>query len=221
MEKINKAKAKVSAQDFMPMRKTINSLRAAAKNCRGCHLYKNATQTVFGSGKLSAKLIVVGEIPGNQEDKIGEPFVGPAGSLLHNFFNEAEIDWEDIYLTNVVKHFKFKLIQNKRLHRSPLASEISACMPWLSAEIHVLNPRAILCLGSIAAKSLIHKEFKVTEQRGKWYKINSHIKALATFHPSAILRAREDKKRHEMKKIFLKDIKKAAAFLGQLLAVIY
>lgn len=192
-----------SAKDFMPSKLMLSALNKAAKHCQGCHLYQNATQTVFGEGSEYARLIIVGEIPGDKEDIQGKPFVGPAGALLRQAVESSDLDWEDIYLTNVVKHFKFYYKNNQRVHRSPIGAEIKACRPWLDAEIKVLQPKVIVCLGSIAAKSLIDKKFHITENRGKWFDYNftENIsgKILATYHPSAILRAPDEAVRHEMK----------------------
>jgi uracil-DNA glycosylase len=202
-----------SAKDFMPSRLSINSLRAAAKKCEGCPLYKEATQTVFGQGSENARLIIVGEIPGDKEDEQGAPFVGPAGTLLRDTIQQANLDWEDVYLTNVVKHFKFYWKNNRRMHRSPVGTEIKACMPWLEAEITAVQPQAILCLGATAAKALVDKNFHISEGRGKWFDYSSYSRILVTYHPSAILRAPDIKVRYEMKKNFVSDVKKVAEFL--------
>jgi uracil-DNA glycosylase family protein len=199
-----------SAKDFMPKRLSLTLLRKAAHNCQGCHLYKNAKQTVFGEGTKNAKIIMVGEIPGEKEDEIGRPFVGPAGKLLRQAIEEIDLDWEDIYFTNIVKHFKFILQNNRKLHRSPIGSEIKACLPWLQAEIKVIKPKMIVCLGATAAKSVIDKNFRLKEQRGKWLTYSENCDAMVTYHPSAILRAPSDEERHAMKKTFLKDLKKLA-----------
>ena len=201
-----------TAREYLPERFTLPALRKAAAVCKGCHLYKEATQTVFGEGKTKAKILVVGEIPGEKEDEAGKPFVGPAGKLLRETVAAAGIDWEDIYLTNVVKHFKFAYINQRKMHRSPNGAEVRACMPWLEAEMEVIQPQVILCLGSTAAKSLINKNFKIREQHGKWFHLNER-NVLATFHPSAILRTIDHTSRHQMKNWFLKDLKKIAGLL--------
>jgi uracil-DNA glycosylase family protein len=207
-----KEKKNLSAADFMPSRLNLSTLRKAANLCEGCHLYKEATQTVFGEGTSSAKIIFVGEIPGNKEDKEGRPFVGPAGTLLRSALEKTNLDFEDLYFTNVVKHFKFVYSNKKYLHRSPVSAEIKACQPWLNAEIKVIEPRIIVCLGATAAKTLINKKFLITQQRGKWFDYSAECKIIVTLHPSAILRSPEEKARHIMKTVFVRDIKKIALF---------
>lgn len=203
-----------SALPYLPQRLTLSSLRKAAEYCKGCHLYQHATQTVFGEGRKSARVMIVGEIPGEKEDEMGKPFVGPAGKLLRQTIETVGIDWEDIYLTNVVKHFKFAFLHDRKMHRSPIQAEIRACMPWLSAELSVVKPQIILCLGSTAAKSLIDKNFKIRKQHGTWFTTNESIHTLATFHPSAILRTIDSNSRDEMKRFFTQDLKKIAKFLA-------
>jgi uracil-DNA glycosylase family protein len=207
------SKKNISAADFIPNRPTLSALQKAAQTCRGCSLYKKATQTVFGIGSPNASVIVVGEIPGDKEDVEGEPFVGPAGKFLRSTIEKTALDFEDIYFTNVVKHFKFIYSNKKRLHRSPVSSEIKACRPWLDTEIKVISPKIIVCLGSVAAKTLIDKKFLITKQRGKWFNYSEECKIIVTFHPSAILRAPDETARHTMKALFLKDLKKIGLFL--------
>jgi uracil-DNA glycosylase family protein len=206
-------KKNVTAADFLPVRQTLLSLKNAASICHGCPLYKNATQTVFGEGRSNAKLMIVGEIPGNKEDILGKPFQGPAGMLLRQSLEVSGIDMEDAYFTNVVKHFKFKLLNNRRMHRSPVASEIHACLPWLEAQIHVIQPQIILCLGAIAAKTLVNKKFQLRVERGKWVEQSKNLRILVTFHPSAILRTVDKDSRHKMKTLFIKDLKKVTLAL--------
>ena len=203
-------KKDISAADFMPSKLTLSSLKKAATTCEGCHLYKEATQTVFGAGSPNAKIFFVGEIPGYKEDKEGQPFVGPAGTLLKSTIEKTTLDFEDLYFTNVVKHFKFVYSNKKFLHRSPVSSEIKACQPWLDAEIKVIEPKIIVCLGATAAKTLVNKKFLITKQRGKWFDYSEECKIIVTFHPSAILRSPDEKARHEMKASFMRDIKKIA-----------
>lgn len=211
---MTKSKTKeISAADYLPEEWNIPSLKEAAKNCHGCHLYKNATQTVFGSGSEKAKLMVVGEIPGMKEDLTGIPFTGPAGMFLRKNLQSSGIDLDEVYFTNVVKHFKFTYMNKRKLHRSPVGKEIRACKPWLEAEIEVVKPKVILCLGLIAAQVLVDKQFHIREQRGQWFENERKIRLMATFHPSAILRAVGHESREEMKKMFLKDIKKVVVFL--------
>lgn len=208
------AKNPKSAADFLPETLTLPSLRKAAAHCRGCHLYQHATQTVFGEGAKSAALMVVGEIPGDKEDQQGHPFVGPAGTLLRKAFETSGVDINDLYLTNVVKHFKFSYVNQRKLHRSPIGSEIKACLPWLTAEIEVVKPKVILCLGATAAKAIMYKDFRMKEEHGQWYKKPpSPIAIIATYHPSSVLRAITHDDRDVLKNILLKDLKKVARFL--------
>lgn len=207
-------KLKVSAADYLPSKLTLPNLQKASKKCHGCHLYKKATQTVFGEGPNNASLMVVGEIPGKVEDETGHPFTGPAGTLLKNSFEEIDIDWEDLYFTNVVKHFKFEYLNKRKMHRSPVGAEINACMPWLDAEIKVIQPKLILCLGLTAAKALVGNKVSINRDRGKVLPFRETLKAFITFHPSAILRAVEDKDRHRMKRLFVNDLRKAADFIA-------
>lgn len=204
-----------SAMNFLPAKQTISSLRSAAEKCQGCHLYNHAKQTVFGSGSNHASLMIVGEIPGEKEDELGKPFVGPAGIFLRKAIETSGLELKHVYMTNVVKHFKFVYSYKRKLHRSPVAAEIKACQPWLDAEIKVIKPKAILCLGLTAAKSLVNKNFHIREHHGKWFKFAEMISILVTFHPSAILRAPDDEARQKMKKLFFSDLKKVATFLHE------
>lgn len=189
-----------SALDYFPDKLDYRSLRAAAEKCKGCDLYKNATQTVFGEGKKGAGIMLIGEVPGDEEDKQGHPFVGPAGRLLNKALVEAGIDRERTYLTNAVKHFKWKPAGKRRLHQKPNAQEINACRPWLAAEIEGVNPEIIVCLGATAAQTLLGNSFRVTKMRGQWFEYEDGRKVIATIHPSAILRTpdidREQEYRH-------------------------
>ncbi len=197
----------------MPKKKTIGTLNKFSQKCQGCDLYKNATQTVFGEGPDNSDLIVVGEQPGAKEDILGKPFTGPSGIFLRKIMEECGLDLQTVYFTNVVKHFKFENINGRKMHRTPIAREIKACTPWLEAEIELINPKIILCLGVTAAKTLVSKSFHLHEERGKWIKLSPHTKIIVSFHPSAILRAPDEKSRHELKNILTKDIKKIANFL--------
>ena len=181
-----------SAFDYLPEDLSYLSLVRAAEGCRGCDLYKNATQTVFGEGDLASGVVFVGEQPGDEEDLQGHPFVGPAGRLLDKAFNEAGIDRSRIYVTNAVKHFKWKPRGKRRLHEKPKASEIAACDPWLRAELILTQPRILVCLGATAAQSLFGRDFRVTKMRGQWLESEIGARALATIHPSAILRTPAD-----------------------------
>ena len=201
----------VTAADFVPPGPaSLDDLRAAAAGCRGCHLYENATQTVFGDGGDRADVVLVGEQPGDQEDRRGEPFVGPAGKLLDKALADAGIDRTRAYVTNVVKHFKWKPVGKRRIHQKPNAEEIGACRPWLDAELDRLKPRIVVCLGATAAQALLGRGFKVTERRGQVIEWDRDPLALATVHPSSILRARDDDARHREYEAFVADLRVAA-----------
>ena len=179
-----------SAADFIPTRPTLPRLRAASKGCRGCHLWKVGTQTVFGEGPADASVVIVGEQPGDKEDLAGRPFVGPAGKLLDVALEDAGIDRERVYLTNAVKHFKWERGPGKRrIHKKPNDTEVRACHSWLDAELAVIEPRVIVCLGATAAQALLGRSFRVTRDRGKPVDSDLAPHVLATIHPSAILRA--------------------------------
>jgi len=200
----------MSAEDFLPDRWTLTSLRRAAATCRGCPLYRHATQTVFGEGLLKARAMIVGEVPGDQEDRQGEPFVGPAGRVLDEALEQAGIRREDAYVTNAVKHFKFEERGKRRLHKKPAWSEIKACRPWLLAEIEVVRPEVIVCLGATAAQSLLGREFRITRQRGQWITPPGMVPVMATYHPSAILRAPEKEARQRMQAELIEDLSRVA-----------
>jgi uracil-DNA glycosylase family protein len=189
---MGKAGAAEKTLEFLPDELSYRALKAASMECRGCDLYKNATQTVFGEGRISSGVIFVGEQPGDEEDLTGRPFVGPAGRLFDKALAEAGIDREKIYLTNTVKHFKWKPKGKRRIHEKPNASEINACDPWLRSEITLIKPRILVCLGATAAQALLGKQFRVTQMRGKWLDSTLAKKTIATIHPSAILRTPDD-----------------------------
>src|SRR3954462_4038518 len=178
-----------TAAAFQPETLSMRALRAAVQTCRGCPLYANATQAVFGEGKLTAEVVLVGEQPGDQEDLAGAPFVGPAGKLLDRALDEAGIDRGITYVTNAVKHFKWKARGTRRIHDKPTWTETLACRPWLEAELALVKPRALVLLGATAAQALLGKSFKVTQERGK--PLDSELAELvvATIHPSAVLRS--------------------------------
>jgi DNA polymerase len=201
---------KTSAKPFLPTRLNLTSLRAAAAHCQGCDLYKNATQTVFGEGPRRAALMLLGEVPGNEEDKRGHPFVGPAGRLLDDALNEAGLSRDEVYVTNAVKHFRWEPRGKRRLHKKPTARQIEACRPWLHAEILVVDPEVIVCLGATAAQAMIGRDFRITKQRGKFFKGDDAAWIMATYHPSAILRAPDRDKREQMRAAFVRDLRKAA-----------
>jgi uracil-DNA glycosylase len=201
-----------SAADFIPPKPTLPKLQQAARGCRGCALWIPATQTVFGEGPSKAQVMLVGEQPGDQEDRAGHPFVGPAGRLLDSALDEAGIDRSKVYVTNSVKHFKFVAIERgRRLHKKPNAAEIRACNPWLQEEIRIIKPRVIVALGATAAQALLGKQFRVTQNRGKPMPTDLADAIIATVHPSSILRAPD--RREEAKQEFIADLKQAAAYL--------
>jgi DNA polymerase len=187
--------ASTSAADLIPTRPTVKRLREAAAGCRACPLWKPATQTVFGQGRPSAKLMLVGEQPGDREDLEGEPFVGPAGKVLHEAMEAAGIAREEAYVTNVVKHFKWRPAGKRRLHQTPRANEIEACRPWIEAELRAVKPLALVCLGATASRALLGTKVKVTRDRGTL--IESELAKIVgvTVHPSSILRIREEEER--------------------------
>ena len=196
------------ASPLIPPRPTIRKLRVVAAGCKACDLWKIGTQTVFGEGKQTSTVMFVGEQPGDREDLAGRPFVGPAGALLDKALAEAGIDRAKVYLTNVVKHFKWEPRGKRRIHKKPNAREIGACRPWLEAEIRVVKPRAIVCLGSTAAQAVIGPKFKVSIQRATF--VDSPLAPLvtATVHPSSILRAPSDEARREETARFIADLRK-------------
>ena len=204
-----------SAADFIPPKPTLAKLREAARGCRGCHLWMHATQTVFGEGPRTAEVMLVGEQPGDLEDRAGHPFVGPAGKLLDTALTQAGIDRTGVYVTNSVKHFKFVTIERgRRLHKKPTAAEVRACNPWLQEEIRLIKPRVIVALGATAAQALLGKQFRVTQDRGKPMASDLAEAVIATVHPSAGLRAPDDR-RDEARQEFIADLKRVAAYLNR------
>jgi uracil-DNA glycosylase family protein len=199
-----------SALPFIPREHSLSALRTAAAGCRGCHLWERATQTVFGEGDQHAKAMLVGEQPGHDEDLAGRPFVGPAGKLLDRALEDAGIAREKVYLTNVVKHFKWEPRGPRRIHAKPNAMEIAACLPWLQAELEVIKPKALVCLGATAAQALLGKKFRVSQQRGERVVSTLAPFVMATVHPSSILRAPDDEARREQYERFVDDLKKLA-----------
>ena len=202
------------AARLIPDRPTLEKVRAAANDCQACDLWRHATQTVFGEGARRARLILVGEQPGDAEDLAGHPFVGPAGKLLDRVLEEAGIDRAEVYVTNVVKHFKWEPRGKRRIHKKPSAREIAACRPWLDTEIALLKPAAIVCLGATAAQALLGRQFKVTVDRGTFIKSPLAPLVLATVHPSSILRAPDDETRREELKRFTDDLRKVGRALA-------
>jgi uracil-DNA glycosylase family protein len=202
-----------TAAPLIPPRPSLRSLRDAAAGCTACGLYKRGTQTVFGEGARQAAAMFVGEQPGNEEDLTGHPFVGPAGRLLDKALQEAGIDRSLTYVTNVVKHFKWEPRGKQRIHAKPDALEIFACRPWLEAEIAVVHPEVLVCLGATAAQALLGPAFRVTKQRGEFVDSPLAPKVTATVHPSSILRAPDDEARRLEMALFVADLKKVAAVL--------
>ena len=191
-------------------------LRDAAMTCRGCHLWTLGTQTVFGEGPKDARVMIVGEQPGDQEDRAGHPFVGPSGKLLDRALEEAGIERGDVYVTNAVKHFKWERGEKgaRRIHKKPNDAEIRACHPWLEEEIRLVQPQVVVCLGATAAQAIMGKAFRVTKERGRAVKAPSGGVVIATVHPSSVLRAPDPETRAQAERDFLADIKKVARHLG-------
>jgi uracil-DNA glycosylase len=203
-----------SAADLIPKRPTLTGVRAAAKDCQACDLWKCGTQTVFGDGPRRAAVMFVGEQPGNDEDLSGHPFVGPAGKLLDRALADAGINRADAYVTNVVKHFKWEPRGKRRIHKKPSAREVAACRPWLDAEIALVKPRAIVCLGATAAQALLGRAFRLTAHRGEFIPSPLAPLVLATVHPSSILRAPDEEARHREMKLFTDDLRAVARALS-------
>jgi DNA polymerase len=195
-----------SAADFLPGERTLPALREAAARCRGCHLWQRGTQTVFGAGPRKARVMLVGEQPGNDEDVAGAPFVGPAGRVLDRALEAVGVDRRDVYVTNVVKHFKWEAKGKRRIHTKPSQLEITACLPWLEAELDLVKPAALVCLGATAAQALLGPTFRVTRQRGEWVRARWAPRVMATIHPSAILRAPDDEARRAEMERFVADL---------------
>ena len=181
-----------SAASFVPETTSLRTLSAAAHACRGCDLYKTATQVVFGAGPRTAHVMFVGEQPGDQEDLAGHPFVGPAGRILDKALAEAGIDRAAVYVTNVVKHFKFTTRGKRRIHATPGPADLAACRPWIEAELELVRPEVLVCLGATAARALIGPAFRLMQQRGIFLETRWTARTLATFHPSAVLRGQDD-----------------------------
>jgi DNA polymerase len=192
----------------------LDELRAKARDCRACPLWQTGTQTVFGEGKASAKVVLVGEQPGDQEDRQGRPFVGPAGRLLDEALEAAGIDRSTAYVTNAVKHFKWVAKGKRRIHQKPAWSEIAACNPWLQAELDVIRPEVLVCLGATAAQALLGKQFRVTKERGTWVDSPLAPHVTATIHPSSILRQRSDEDRHRELAGFVEDLRLVSRVIG-------
>jgi len=198
----------------VPEGRDLDALRAAAANCQACDLWKTGTQTVFGEGSQDAEVMFVGEQPGDQEDKQGRPFVGPAGRVLDEALDATGIDRSKVYVTNVVKHFKWTAQGKRRIHKKPNAEEIAACRPWLESELETVKPRMLICLGATAAQALLGRNFRVTKERGHLADSPLAPMVMATIHPSSILRAADDESRRVEMKRFIEDLRVAAEALA-------
>lgn len=198
------------AASFVPPNASLKKLRAAIPDCKGCDLYKFATQPVFGEGPAKARILLIGEQPGDQEDRAGRPFVGSAGEILDRALREAGIEREEVYVTNAVKHFAFEERGKRRIHRTPRLGEVTACRPWMEAEIADVKPEIVVCLGATAAKAIFGAQFRLTEQRGKFLETRFAAKTVATYHPSAILRGDTPEARDALYKMLVADLKLAA-----------
>ena len=196
-----------TAAEFIPEHPTLRALREEVQRCRGCDLYRYATRAVFGEGSRSARIVLIGEQPGDEEDRQGHPFVGPAGKLLNRALDEAGIQRADVYVTNAVKHFKFEERGKRRIHKKPRVSEVKACHPWLEAEISLLKPEVIVCLGATAAQALLGAKYRLTKERGNFVAHPWAPHVTATIHPSAVLRAPDAEQRHQKYRDFVDDLK--------------
>ncbi len=211
---------KEDASPFVPQDRTLPVLREAVQHCRGCDLYRNATQAVFGEletgadrAKPKVAIMMIGEQPGDQEDRQGRPFVGPAGKLLDRCLEDAKIDRSKVYVTNTVKHFRWEPRGKLRIHKKPNMTEIHACRPWLDAELETVGPKLIVCLGAVAAQSLLGPKFRITQSHGEVQRAEGLPPIIATLHPSAILRARTEEDRERDMQVLLGDLRKASDFL--------
>jgi uracil-DNA glycosylase family protein len=200
-----------SAADFVPPQKNLPVLREAVQTCRGCDLYAHATQAVFGEGPESASIVMIGEQPGDEEDRQGKPFVGPAGRILDRALADAGIERSTVYVTNAVKHFKFEERGKRRIHKKPTAGEIKACRPWLEAEMDRIRPSIIVCLGATAAQSVFGPAYRLTKEHGQFVPHAWAPHATSTIHPSAVLRAPEEEQRHLAYEEFVEDLRKVRA----------
>ena len=208
-----KAHEPTTAAPLIPPNPTLEKLRQAARTCRACNLWERATQTVFGEGVAKARVMLLGEQPGDREDLAGRPFVGPAGWLLDKALERAGIAREEVYVSNVVKHFNWEPRGKRRIHKKPNQLQIAACLPWLEAELAVVQPEVVVCLGATAAQALLGKNFRVTQQRGQMLPSLLAPWVTATVHPSSILRAPDDESRHRETELFVADLKRVAEVL--------
>ena len=202
-----------TAAPLIPARPTLATLREIARTCQACELWKRGTQTVFGEGHARARIVMVGEQPGNDEDLAGRPFVGPAGKLLDKALERAGIDRRQVYVTNVVKHFKWEPRGKRRIHAKPNSGEIRACVPWLEAELQLINPDVVVCLGATAAQTLLGRSFLVSQRRGEVIRSVPGRNLVATVHPSSILRAPDDETRRAEMDRLVDDLRAVASLL--------
>ena len=198
------------AAQFVPAGAGLSELKTAAAHCKGCDLYRHATQTVFGRGSAQARIVFIGEQPGDQEDRQGAPFVGPAGEVFDRALAEAGLEREKLYVTNAVKHFKFEQRGKRRIHQTPRATELNACRPWLEAELTLIKPEVLVCLGATAARAIFGDKFRITRDRGHFAPTRWAPKTIATYHPSAVLRGEDDAQKAELYAMLLEDLKKIA-----------
>ena len=204
------------AAPFVPNTTSVKVLDEAAQGCRGCDLYRHATQAVLGEGRRRARIMLVGEQPGDQEDLQGHPFVGPAGAMLDKALEEAGLPRSDAFLTNAVKHFKWEPRGKRRIHQKPRISEIRACRPWLDAELRIVKPFVVVCLGAVAAQSIFGSQFKLMQQRGRVLQSSVSPRTLATIHPAAVLRAPDEEARRQAFASLVKDLKTARKVMEEL-----
>lgn len=200
----------ISAADYLPHQRDLETLRMAAAACQGCALFAQATQTVFGTGPDDARVVLIGEQPGDVEDRRGEPFIGPAGQVLDRVLEEVGIERKSVYVTNAVKHFKWRARGRRRLHAKPSAREIAACRPWLEAELNAIRPQYLVCLGATAAQSLLGPKFQLTKRRGQPFSSDWAPWTMATYHPSALLRAHDSPAGRALQAAFHDDLRQMA-----------
>jgi uracil-DNA glycosylase len=205
---------RITAANFLPARRTLPALREAAKHCEGCELYQQALQTVFGTGPTNARMMLVGEMPSDEDDLAGEPFVGAAGWLLDASLKDAGTSRDDVYLTNVVKHFRWEPEGKRRMSKKPSPRHITACKPWLEAELELVKPQIIVCLGATPAQFFLGRDFRVTRDRGTIYGEERGPWIMATYHPAAILRVPDRESRERMRRLFVDDLRRALERLG-------
>ncbi len=208
-------RAQTTAAPLVPLNPTLPKLIEAARSCKACDLWKGGTQTVFGEGGCHARVMFIGEQPGDKEDLLGKPFVGPAGKLLDKCLEAAGVNRKEVYVTNAVKHFKWEPRGKRRIHKKPNAIEITACRPWLDAEIAVVQPQVIVCLGATAAQALLGRDFRVSERRGQFVSSPLAPYVMATVHPSSMLRAPDDETRHREIERFTDDLRLIARALRE------